>query len=984
MKNQPPQATSNPVMLSKLTRLAVLALAVACLTARADITTGLRLHLKMDDTTGSVATNAAAPAAPDANLFSFPVDDSQWTTGRISGALRINADYLGGDDRVTVDDSAAALDFSGVANPAFTLSAWVRSPIGFVQTNGAAIICHGFGRGGEQYSMDLFQSSFRLYVRDAGGVAYTIQQPPAATNISDGTWQHVVGVFDSTLDGSLSNRLKLYINGILIGQTNGPTALLVSPHEVSIGSREDNVSSGYNLPFTGLMDDVRIYGRALSSSDVQELYLNAGTAGPTFALQPSSFSRFVLESGSLNALVDGTAPITYQWWKNNAPIPGATNNSLTFPVLSLTNAGTYFVAATNAYGFAISSNAVLTVSELATNDITTALIARWTFDETSGTTANDSVGTNKATLYQFLGDDSQWVPGRLGRALRFNAVNGETTPNDRNDYVWTDAPVYFPFNSNLVTCTFWARIHNADQGTNPRMMTPATGTATGNPTWIYWRRSGGQSPAIGAADPRRVPTAAIPSYVWRHYAVVWDTSAGNYTLYVNGQFVTNATSGFTRTAAQVTALRWAFGHSENLTAAGDVDFFRGDLDDVRIYNRLMTSNQVSALYADAGPYQETVIVVQPQSATVNERDPVTFNIGADSTAPLAYQWKKGAAIIPGATASSYTIDFASAADVANYSVVISNAAGTVTSSAASLTVNALPATDLTNNLIAHYKFDETSGDVAHDATGIYDASLMNWSGTERKWEPGVLGNALHFNSDDTNDWVETPPITLGNSIDFTFTFWAKVNPTNLTANNPRIISPAGAQSWVVWMRSAPLGIGFWHGNGGLPAPETALWHHYTVTFNRVTSRFNVYVDGVRKVFAGIPTNPAVENDPNGLPWVIGHRENINPAQDQESFRGWLDDLRFYNRQFTINEAESLYQAANQPPTVAMSRTNNTLTVSWPSWASDFTLQSAPALSPSGTGWTNVPGTPNLIGTTRSLSDPVGNGTKFYRLRRQLP
>ncbi|MGI8965317.1 MAG: hypothetical protein ACR2H1_04420, partial [Limisphaerales bacterium] len=43
----------------------------------------------------------------------------------------------------------------------------------------------------------------------------------------------------------------------------------------SIGAREGSASSGYTLPFSGLVDDVRIYNRALNPADVQTLFAQA-------------------------------------------------------------------------------------------------------------------------------------------------------------------------------------------------------------------------------------------------------------------------------------------------------------------------------------------------------------------------------------------------------------------------------------------------------------------------------------------------------------------------------------------------------------------------------------------------------------------------------------------------------------------------------------------------------------------------------------
>ena len=91
-----------------------------------------------------------------------------------------------------------------------------------------------------------------------------------------------------------------------------------------------------------------------------------------------------------------------------------------------------------------------------------------------------------------------------------------------------------------------------------------------------------------------------------------------------------------------------------------------------------------------------VITVQPQSQTNIAGNNLTFLVGATSLLPLVYQWQKnGTNLIDGGNLSgtaSNTLSIASISisDEANYSVIISNADGSVTSSIAFLTVIASP------------------------------------------------------------------------------------------------------------------------------------------------------------------------------------------------------------------------------------------------------------------------------------------------------
>src|SRR5205814_5522452 len=85
------------------------------------------------------------------------------------------------------------------------------------------------------------------------------------------------------------------------------------------------------------------------------------------------------------------------------------------------------------------------------------------------------------------------------------------------------------------------------------------------------------------------------------------------------------------------------------------------------------------------------ITTQPASQTVSTGQTATFTVTATGTAPLSYQWQKNGTVIGGATAASYTTPATTASDNGDqFTVVVSNAAGSVTSRAAALTVSTTP------------------------------------------------------------------------------------------------------------------------------------------------------------------------------------------------------------------------------------------------------------------------------------------------------
>jgi uncharacterized repeat protein (TIGR02543 family) len=85
------------------------------------------------------------------------------------------------------------------------------------------------------------------------------------------------------------------------------------------------------------------------------------------------------------------------------------------------------------------------------------------------------------------------------------------------------------------------------------------------------------------------------------------------------------------------------------------------------------------------------VTASPSSVTVNQGTSATFSVTAAGTAPFSYQWRKNGADLVGATAATLTLNNLQPADAGDYTVVVSNEAGTVTSDAATLTVLVPPA-----------------------------------------------------------------------------------------------------------------------------------------------------------------------------------------------------------------------------------------------------------------------------------------------------
>jgi hypothetical protein len=212
---------------------------------------------------------------------------------------------------------------------AFTITAWVKG-VG-TQTSTAGVVCKGYGRGGEQYCLDAFNSYFRFYIRDSNDNAYGIQVTNDPVN---NLWQHLAAVYQGTnavfnlyLNGQLVGFAPNFLNSVPLSLMLPPASLLSNQHELSIGNRQNTNGSPYALPWTGDIDDVHIYNRALNSGDIQALISAANSTLVAGTVSFSSSGSTLLGNGNIqfSGLASGqnlVANDSYRVWAStNISVP---------------------------------------------------------------------------------------------------------------------------------------------------------------------------------------------------------------------------------------------------------------------------------------------------------------------------------------------------------------------------------------------------------------------------------------------------------------------------------------------------------------------------------------------------------------------------------------------------------------------------------------------------------------------------------------
>jgi len=202
-------------------------------------------HWKLDDLTGLVALDDKN----NSHGTLYNMNGTEWTTGKVDGAL----EFDGSNDYIHIPHHDS---LNGTTE--LTYSAWFYSHTwsGSIRQIMAKSV-HGGGSGRAQ--MGIFREGSLLKGRaETNGGRRDVTTPLPALN----SWVHVAVVFDGT-------SLTIYLNGVEENSiTFSSTTLLQTTDELCISKRVGTNQYYFN----GLIDDVRVYTRALSGPEILALY----------------------------------------------------------------------------------------------------------------------------------------------------------------------------------------------------------------------------------------------------------------------------------------------------------------------------------------------------------------------------------------------------------------------------------------------------------------------------------------------------------------------------------------------------------------------------------------------------------------------------------------------------------------------------------------------------------------------------------------
>lgn len=213
--------------------------------ASADIDSNLEAWWKMDEGAGTTVADSSGNNNT-ANFDGAPT----WTSGKKNSALSFD----GSDDNLTTTTNY------NNPNP-FTISVWFKSTGAWRKMVGFEVAQSGTWAFAYDRMIYLDGDNLVRFMIFDGGEKYATS--PAT--YADGEWHLAVG----TSDGS---NIKLYMDGVLVATTAAGNAQNFGGYW-RIASYKCNIARCGDGYFAGEIDEVRIYSRALTATDVSELYV---------------------------------------------------------------------------------------------------------------------------------------------------------------------------------------------------------------------------------------------------------------------------------------------------------------------------------------------------------------------------------------------------------------------------------------------------------------------------------------------------------------------------------------------------------------------------------------------------------------------------------------------------------------------------------------------------------------------------------------
>ena len=498
----------------------------------------LDAYWRLDEASGSIAHDSVGSHL--GTLQNAPT----WTTGKLGGALHFN-----GSNYVSIPD-AADLD-PGTGD--FSLEAWVMIPAG--QKGQQRIVAHG-SNGGGGYDGFSFMEWCAWGAVPCGGVGILVGKngggewfAGTCSAMDDGQWHHYVATVVRTsnisffVDGLALTAPCTGTSGAAAWGSQSPTDItplagadLDCPCPLCLGTScevNGSCTSGTSEPFTGDLDELGFYKRAITPQEVSSHYANG------------SGSHLCSVPTCRDDILDGD--------ETDVDCGGSCSQLC-------------------AGGQSCGDDSDCASGDCQSNVCLSTPIARYPLDETSGTAVQDTVAAHDGTL-----TGGVWETGsacKHGGCLRL----------DGSSYAQVLSPTWLPVGAAARTVALWVNpgkdLYSSTESCMVQYGTPANAemfglvTSMNAPNHLYFY---GHNADLSSSH-------ALVQNTWQHVAVTYD--GVTVKLYYNGLLDGQAAMGL-NTVLDTNGL------TLGLRPGGAL--WTGLLDELEIYDRALTDAEIAVI-----------------------------------------------------------------------------------------------------------------------------------------------------------------------------------------------------------------------------------------------------------------------------------------------------------------------------------------------------------------------------------------------------
>lgn len=743
---------------------------------------GLVGYWKFDEGVGTTSADSSG----NGNLATFAAGTSAptWTGGKFG----IGTSYDGSNDYIYVTDTTSSpLDVT----TGLSEFAWI-----YITANGDIL-------GKPNKYKFAISSSKIIAALDTTGKAWDWATNSSNTTLSTNTWYHAGFTYSSS-----TNKVTYYLNG----QPDGTDTSFSG----TINTDDSSVKIGYggSTYFTGNIDEIRIYNRALSPTEIKDLYnfapgpvaywdfnegtgttaydssgnsnngvFGTGNSSPSWitgkygkALSFDGNNDYV-NAGNGTVLNPGLGSFTVEMWTKVTHMPSGNAGILTKSYSQ--NYGIYYTASNDEIGLYAQSgsnhNGIdispyysqwvhLTWTVDNTNDIQKSYV-NGIFNNQTNYTISDLSTTAPFNFGRYSPENNNYFTGLIDDVKIYNYVR--TPQQIISDMNAGNSPVsggrgavaYYKFDEGQGSTT-------ANWGIGGTAINGALGSGSSSPTWAQGKINKslsfdgndyvdiGSSVSLPSAQPFSVSTWINRASGSGNYPIGWYQGTNGFLLYDTGTArVASGGTNYTTTTTINTTNSW-----NHLVMVFDGTY-------LKTYHNGVIKDNISASYA-----KETTGKLHIGNLDYSSGQVGFFNGLVDEVKIYNY------ALSADEVKSDYN---------AGASFVFGSSSQTIGATTTNLEYCVPGSTDYCATPVAEWKMDEKTGAYAYDTSGNGNVGTV----TNATWTQGKVGAALNF--DGNGDYVvsTTNPST---SQVFTTSFWFN---TSTPSTNMYLLDRGGNIHW---------------------------------------------------------------------------------------------------------------------------------------------------------------------------------------------